>query len=170
MEKKKISKILAPTDFSELSQAGVHYALELAKELKAEVTVYHVVSQGELMQYNVGLSEGKTEEQLQPLLHPVDTYQQAMSRFMKTHFADLTADVKVHERVEMGVAEKNVVNLAEEEGMDLIVISTHGRTGLSHMIVGSVTEKVVRLARCPVLSIPCHPKEEAKGKVAAAAS
>jgi len=159
----KIGKILAPTDFSELSQAGVRYALELAKAVKAEVTVYHVVSQGELMQYY-------NELPVRPLLHPVDTYQKAISRFMKTHFADLTADVKVHEKVEMGIAEKNIVNLAEEKGMDLIVISTHGRTGLSHMVVGSVTEKVVRLARCPVLSIPSHTKEEAKGKVAAAAS
>ena len=159
----KISKILAPTDFSKLSQAGVRSALELAKAVKAEVTVYHVVSQGELMQYY-------NELPVRPLMHPVNTYQQAMSRFMKTHFADLTADVKVHEKVEMGVAEKNIVNLAEEEGMDLIVISTHGRTGLSHMLVGSVTEKVVRLAHCPVLSIPSHTKEEAKGKLAAAAS
>ena len=158
----KISKILAPTDFSELSQAGVRCALELAKAVKAEVTVYHVVSQGELMQYY-------NELPVRPLMHPVNTYQQAMSRFMKTHFADLTADVKVHEQVEMGAAEKNIVNLAEEEGMDLIVISTHGRTRLSHMLVGSVTEKVVRLARCPVLSIPSHTNEEAQGKVAAAA-
>ena len=113
----KISKILAPTDFSELSQVGVRYALELANVLKAEVTIYHVVSQGELMQYHTELTEGRPEEQLRPLLHPVDTYQKAMSRFMKIHFADLTADVKVHERVEMGVAEKNIVNLAEEKGM-----------------------------------------------------
>ncbi len=159
----KIGKILAPTDFSELSRAGVRYALELAKVVKAEVTVYHVVSQGELMQYY-------NELPVRPLMHPVDTYQKAISRFMKTHFADLTADVKFHEKVEMGIAEKNIVNLAEEKGMDLIVISTHGRTGVSHMLVGSVTEKVVRLARCPVLSIPSHTKEEAKGKVAAAAS
>ena len=159
----KISKILAPTDFSELSQAGVRYALELAKVVGAEVTVYHAVSQGELMQYYNKLP-------VRSFMHPEDTYQKAMSRFMKTHFADLTADVKVHQQVEMGAAEENVVKLAEEQGMDLIVISTHGRTGLSHMLVGSVTEKVVRLARCPVLSIPSHTKEEAKGKVAAAAS
>ena len=161
----KINKILAPTDFSELSQAGVRYALELAKAVKAEVTIYHVVNLAEFK-----LTEGTSEERLRPFPHPVQTYQQAMSRFTKTHFADLTADVKVHEKVEMGIAEKNIVNLAEEESMDLIVISTHGRTGLSHMLVGSVTEKVVRLARCPVLSIPSHTKDEAKGKMAAAAS
>ncbi len=166
----RIRRILAPTDFSELSRASVGYALELAKALKAEVTVYHVVSQAELMQYHSELSEGTAEEQLKPFLHPVETYKEAMSRFMKTNFADMTSEVKVHEKVEMGVAEKNIVNLADEEKMDLIVISTHGRTGLSHMIVGSVTEKVVRLAHCPVLSIPSHAKAEAKETVAATAS
>ncbi len=91
-------------DFTELSQVGVRSALELAKIVKAEVTVDHVVGQGELMQYHTELTEGTPEQQLRPLLHPVDTYQQALSRFIKTHFADLTADVKVHEEVEMGIA------------------------------------------------------------------
>ena len=54
----KISKILAPTDISELSQAGVRYALELAKAVKAELTVYHAVSQGKLMQHHTELTEG----------------------------------------------------------------------------------------------------------------
>ena len=91
-------------DFSKLSQVGVRSALELAKIVKAEVTVDHVVGQGELMQYHTELTERTPEQQLRPLLHPVDTYQQALSRFIKTHFADLTADVKVHEEVEMGIA------------------------------------------------------------------
>ncbi len=91
-------------DFSKLSQVGVRSALELAKIVKAEVTVNHVVGQGELMQYHTELTERTPEQQLRPLLHPVDTYQQALSRFIKTHFADLTADVKVHEEVEMGIA------------------------------------------------------------------
>ncbi len=91
-------------DFTELSQVGVRSALELAKIVKAEVTVDHVVGQGELMQYHTELTERTPEQQLRPLLHPVDTYQQALSRFIKTHFADLTADVKVHEEVEMGIA------------------------------------------------------------------
>ncbi len=91
-------------DFSKLSQVGVRSALELAKIVKAEVTVDHVVGQGELMQYHTELTEGTPEQQLRPLLHPVDTHQQALSRFIKTHFADLTADVKVHEEVEMGIA------------------------------------------------------------------
>ena len=153
---KKISKILAPTDLSDLSQAGVRHALELASILGAEVTVYHVISQGELMHYQEELYGGMGPEGLQKQNHPLETYKKAMSKYMK-HFTDLTSEVIAHERVEMGVPVKNIVELAETEAMNLIVISTHGRTGLSHMLVGSVTEKVVRLAHCPVLSV--HPQE-----------
>ncbi len=163
----KIRKILAPTDFSELSRAGVRHALELARAFRAEVTVYHVVSRGELMQYSEEASAGTDEYQLRPIPNPLETYQRAMSRFLRNHFSDLIPAVKIHEKVDMGLPEKNIVSLAEEEESDLIVMSTHGRTGLSHILVGSVTEKVVRQAHCPVLSIHPQPKEESKQTPAA---
>ncbi|HEX9880422.1 MAG TPA: universal stress protein [Candidatus Binatia bacterium] len=150
----KITKILAPTDLSEQSRVGVRHAMELAKVLGAEVTVYHVISQGELMHYHHEIYQGRDQEELRPLRHPLETYTKALTEYMRS-FSDLTSQVKVKERVEMGVPVSNIVNLAENEKVNLIVISTHGRTGLSHMLVGSVTEKVVRLARCPVLSV--HP-------------
>jgi nucleotide-binding universal stress UspA family protein len=159
----KITKILAPTDLSEQSQAGVRHAMELAKVLGAEVTVYHVISQGELMHYHNQIYQGKEHEEVRPLGHPLETYTKALSEYMR-HFSDLTSQVKVREKVEMGVPVSNIVNLAENEKINLIVISTHGRTGLSHMLVGSVTEKVVRLARCPVLSI--HPESDGEARVA----
>ncbi len=68
---------------------------------------------------------------------------------------NLMSGIEVEEKVEMGAPDKNIVKLAETWGADLIVISTHGRTGLSRMFTGSVTENVVRHALCPVLSI--HP-------------
>jgi len=61
----------------------------------------------------------------------------------------------------MGAPAKNIVQEAKKEGADLIVMSTHGRTGLAHMLVGSVTEKVIRHAPCPVLSIHTHMAEKA---------
>ena len=61
--------------------------------------------------------------------------------------------VRVHEKVEIGTPEINIVEQAKKEGSDLIVISTHGRSGLTHILLGIVTEKVVRRAPCPVLSI-----------------
>jgi nucleotide-binding universal stress UspA family protein len=163
----KISKILAPTDFSELSQAGVRHALELAKAFGADVTVYHVINSAELIKYPEETVEGLDEHALHTLRHPLETYQQVMSRFLKNLFSDLVSGVKISEKVEIGAPDKNIVSLAEQEGSDMIVMSTHGRTGLSHVLVGSVTEKVVRQAHCRVLAIHPQPKEESKQTPAA---
>lgn len=151
----KIEKILAPTDLSELSQVGVRYALNLAKALGAEVTVYHVVNYGELMEYGDEIRESADYRSRPP--YPIlERYQIALARFLSDHFSDLIPWVKVREKIELGKPDENIVERAIMEGSDLIVISTHGRTGLSHMLLGSVTEKIIRHARCPVLSI--HPQ------------
>jgi universal stress protein A len=149
----KIKKILAPTDLSDLSLAGIRYALELARATKAEVTVYHVIGTEELMRYShMGLLDDL-----------VVKYAATLRRFLDVHCADLLPLVETRTKVELGTPENNIVEEAKKDGMDLIVISTHGRTGLSHILVGSVTEKVVRHAPCPVLSIhPEMPKKEAQ--------
>ena len=61
--------------------------------------------------------------------------------------------VEVARRVVVGIPYRKIVEVAEEEKSDLIVMTTHGRTGLSHLVMGSVTEKIVRTAPCPVLTI-----------------
>jgi len=151
----QIRKIFAPTDLSELSAAGVGYALNLAYALGAEVTVYHVVDYDELIHYGQALTRetaaGGASESSADLL---EGYKFALSRFLNTHFSDLIPWVKIRERVELGTPARNIVERAAKEGSDLIVISTHGRTGLAHMLMGSVTEKVMRNGPCPVLSIP----------------
>ena len=152
----KIKKILAPTDLSELSLIGVRHALELARAFGAKVTVYHAISHHELVELYHEAGEGiEAEYTIHAHHHPLETSQRALSRFLKKHFSNLIPGIEVEEKVEMGAPDKNIVGLAETGGTDLIVISTHGRTGLSRMFAGSVTEKVVRHAPCPVLSI--HP-------------
>ena len=153
----RIKNILAPTDMSELSQAGVRYALDLARRVGAEVTVYHVLSPDELMQRELG---GQ-------LSHILEKYEQTLQKFLDAHFSDILPLVEVHTKVEIGVPDDNIVQEAEKTGTDMVVLSTHGRTGLSHILVGSVTERVVRHAPCPVLSI--RPKAVGGTKVAAAA-
>ena len=153
----RIKKILAPTDMSELSQGGVRYALDLARRVGAQVTVYHVVSTDELMQQELG----------GPLSQILERYEQALQKFLDEHFSDILPLVEVRTKVEIGAPDDNIVQEAEKEGMDMVVLSTHGRTGLSHILVGSVTERVVRHAPCPVLSI--RPKVAGGPKVAAAA-
>lgn len=160
----KIKKILAPTDCSELSRVGLGYALDLARDLGAEVIVYHVVSAEELMQVS-----REMREKLAPGSHYpagdefLGKYEAALDRFLNTHFSDLLTGLRIRKKVEFGEPYKNIVEEAEKEAVDWIVISTHGRTGLSHMVMGSVTEKVVRYAPCPVLSV--HPSQEEKAKL-----
>jgi nucleotide-binding universal stress UspA family protein len=146
----QIKKILAPTDLSELSQVGVCYALKLAKTIEAEVIIYHVVDYDTLIRYGQRSTAASSFQP--PDQHFLERYQVALSQFLKDNVSDLTPYVKIREKVEVGTPDKSIVELAKSEGYDLIIMSTHGKTGL-RMNLGSVTEKVVRTASCPVLSI-----------------
>ena len=147
---KKIEKILAPTDLSDLSGLGVSYALELARGWGASVTVYYVADAAELANYKARSLDGLIER-----------HQQSLSQFLNEHFADLLASVEVASKVELGTPASNIVAEAEKSGYDLIVMSTHGRTGVAHMLMGSVTEQVLRNATCPVFSVR-PPKDPSK--------
>ena len=140
----KIERILAPTDLSELSRAGVGYALELARGWGAEVTVYHLADAAELVNYKAHSLDDLIER------HKI-----MMAQFLREHFAELLPSVAVRQKVEVGEAASGILAEAEKSGSDLIVMSTHGRTGIAHIVMGSVTEQVVRGAKCPVFS--AHP-------------
>jgi nucleotide-binding universal stress UspA family protein len=159
-----IKKILAPTDLSELSLVGVRYALNLAKAIEAEVSIYHVVDYDALIRY--GQRSTAPSSFQPPDYFFLERYQTALSQFLKDHVSDLTPCVKIWEKLELGTPDKSIVELARSEGYDLIVISTHGKTGL-RMTVGSVTEKVVRTASCPVLSLRPQEAQKVTGKIAA---
>ncbi len=148
---KKVEKILAPTDLSELSRVGLEYALELARGWGAEVTVYHVANPVELANYKA--------HSLEDLL---DKHRKSLGQFLNEHFAELLPLVEVRQKVEIGSPATNILDEAERETSDLIVMSTHGRTGIAHVLMGSVTEQVVRNAACPVFSI--HPPQPRKEK------
>jgi nucleotide-binding universal stress UspA family protein len=144
----RLKKILAPTDFSELSTLGIRFALEMARDTSAEVIVYHAIDVGE---------EWKTvRRDLAPYHDMIEDNRRVLDKFLGDHFADCIDLVEVRQVVEFGASYKNIVDLAEKENVDMIVMSTHGRTGLDHMILGSVTEKVVARAPCPVLVVPRH--------------
>jgi len=146
---KKVEKILAPTDLSDLSRVGMEYALELARGWGAEVTVYHVANAAELASYKAYSMEDL-----------VNKHRKALGQFLNDNFAELLPLVEVRQKVEIGSPATNILEEAERERSDLIVMSTHGRTGLAHMLMGSVTEQVVRNASCPVFSI--HPPQPRK--------
>ena len=138
-----LKKILAPTDFSELSAEGVRYACHLAKDVGAQVIVLNVVI---LDESNV---VGKGE---------IEAHEKRLNKFASEIVGRRAADLKIREIVVTGQAYAAIVDCAEKERADLIVMSTHGRSGLSRMLIGSVTDKLLRGATCPVLVVPAGGK------------
>jgi len=155
---KKITRILAPTDLSDLSCLGLRYALELAREQSAEIVVLHVIPIGE--------DWLSTREESTPVRDLMAKERAALDAFLQKKFPEFLNLVELRQRVEVGVPHANIAELAQREGADLIVMSTHGRTGLDHMLMGSVTEKVVARAPCPVLSIPAMSRKKDTAKAA----
>jgi len=142
----RVKRILAPTDFSELSKVGIRYALEMARDVSAEVVVYHAIDVG-----------GQWQDRPPVVAAPHDMLEESrrlLDKFLADNFADCIDLVEVRCAVEFGTPYKNIVEKAAAEGVDMIVMSTHGRTGLNHIIMGSVAEKVVARATCPVLVVP----------------
>jgi nucleotide-binding universal stress UspA family protein len=139
----QVRRILSPTDFSEGSEHALAYALQLAEKLGAEVQALHAY---QLPIYV--LPEGA----LDPGTIPAEEVTKAARERMNT-FGESHPKVKeVHLRE--GPAARCIVDVAKEIGADMIVMGTHGRTGLTRMLVGSVAERVVRSSPVPVLTVP----------------
>jgi nucleotide-binding universal stress UspA family protein len=154
----RIKRILAPTDFSELSKVGIRYAMEIARDVSAEVVVYHAIDVG---------GEWKDRPPEVAAYHDMlEESRQLLDRFLADNFADCIDLVEVRCAVEFGTPHKNIVEKAADEDVDMIVMSTHGRTGLNHIIMGSVTEKVVARATCPVLVVPHDGRRPAQAAAA----
>jgi nucleotide-binding universal stress UspA family protein len=139
--------ILAPTDFSEYSKTAVASALELAKKFGAKLTILHVV---ELPPYPV---EGYVPPHLSA------TFLEDLERQATADLAQVVpeaAKVEVARVVAVGTPYRTIIETAEADHVDLIVMAMAGRTGFSHFILGSIAERVVRTASCPVLTIRPH--------------
>jgi universal stress protein A len=142
----EIRRILAPTDFSELSKQGLKSALELAEAFGAKLLLLYVV---EPPPYPV---EGIVPSHLGATMLD-DLERQATNDLAQMLSETQASNMDVARRVVVGIPYRKIVDVAEEEKIDLIVMTTHGRTGLSHLVMGSVAEKIVRTAPCPVLTI-----------------
>lgn len=144
---KRVRKILAPTDLSELSRVGIRHAFEMARSRGAEVIVYHVVDNGHEWM--------STCEDFISVCEKVARRKRVLEKLLREEFPDYLNFAEVRQVVELGRVHNNIVEKAKEEGVDMIVMATQGRTGLHHLLrVGSVSAKVVASAPCPVLVIP----------------
>jgi universal stress protein A len=124
----RVSEILFPTDFSAVSAAAGRTAADFARHFGARLHVLHVV----------------------PMYFERDTARATLRNAVSA----LGADMAVTPVVESGLAARAIVAYAQTHPIDLIVMGTHGRTGFSHVLLGSVAEAVVRGAPCPVLTVP----------------
>ena len=146
-----MKKILVTTDLSDGSQAAFAAAREQALAFKASVLLLAIIEDpaqaAMIYAFDFPVQpDSEVQSQVEEKL------QNDLQTFAKEHFDG----VKVETRVVAanGPVHAEILNCATEEGIDMIVMSTHGRTGLSRMIIGSITERVVREAECPILTIP----------------
>jgi universal stress protein A len=141
----EIRQILAPTDFSDFSTHAIECAYELARKFGAKLLLLHVV---ELPVFPI---EGYVPQHVVPLIE--DLKRQWSLELEGILPAAQGITVEITRRVVTGTPYRKIVEIAEAENVDLIVMATRGRTGLSHLVMGSVAERVVRTASCPVLTI-----------------
>jgi len=142
-----IRRVLAPTDFSDSSVPAVRYAAELATQFGAELTLLHVVQDLTLVVPDV--------------MMPTPVTMPALADMVEGGKAGLVAFVKrlgleglnPKTEVRLGAPAAEIVTAAADLKVDLLCIGTHGRTGLAHFLLGSVAERIVRHAPCPVLTV-----------------
>ncbi len=144
-----IRRILFPTDFSEPADHAWPFALHFAQEFEAEVHLLHVVSPPPRMTeaYAAHFDTAKLTAALAAEANA------SLDRFLREASG---RGIRAQAEVRVGVDFHEIVEYAQTHQIDLIVMATHGRTGLAHALVGSVAERVVRKAPCPVLTVK-HP-------------
>lgn len=142
----RIQRILLPTDFSTNSATATEYACELATKFDAELHVLHTLEIRPIAtpDFGMGLALPRYTEESRAAV------EKALSGLLD---ANWSKGQKVVRAIVEGSPVKEIVNYARTQNIDLIVISTHGRTGLAHVLMGSVAENVVRTAPCPVLTV-----------------
>lgn len=149
----EIKSILCPTDFSPASEKALAYGLSLARQTGSKITLLHVVQ----VPFFVGLEDGPGAASANEVFVE-EARREALERLrgeQKKHAQDgLDIDIVQLE----GPPHERIVEAAKDK--DLLVMGTHGRTGLPHLLLGSVAERVVRMAPCPVLTVPSARAQE----------
>ena len=154
----KIDKILVPTDFSACSAVAIEYARDLAEMFSAEILVVHV-TEIPFEYTGYGLSADTILAIQEDLKGAID---QKLGEVGKQFGDDARTSLYVRE----GSAFYEIVEMAKEREADLIVLGTHGHTGLKHLWLGSTAERVVRAAPCPVLTVRDREREFVRGEAA----
>jgi universal stress protein A len=141
-------RILLCTDFSENSEPAGRIAVDYARAFAAHLMIFHVIDSSRIGYPSI---EGRVPIDIKAMLERIEeSVSKALELFASQCRNDLP-EVTTHHRVGIPVTE--IVRFATEEPVELIVMGTHGWTGLRHLILGSTAENVVRRAACPVLTV-----------------
>jgi nucleotide-binding universal stress UspA family protein len=142
-----LHRILVPTDFSKFSQNALKYAAAFAEKFGAEIYLLHVVQ-------DLALFIPEAVSVAPPATPPIEQMTAAVREGLQRVVRESGLErFTVHCEVREGTPFYEIILFAKEADIDLIIMGTHGRSGLVHVLLGSVTEKVVRKAPCPVLTV-----------------
>lgn len=148
-----LKRILVPTDFSEYSAIALRYAAAFADKFTAEIYLLHVFQ-------DLAVSGPEAVAVGPPIVAPIEQFLDSARKSLDRLIQDARLEhLAIHAEVRPGTPFDEILALAQEKDIDLIVMGTHGRGWLAHVLLGSVTEKVVRKSPCPVLTVR-HPEHE----------
>ncbi len=142
-----IKKILCPIDFSEVSHNAIRYAKEFACAMGAELILLHVVEPITMTAETV------------PYVSEAELERNAKDELAVLAQKECPETLTVKQLVKVGVVPNTIIKVAEQENVDFLVMGSHGRTGLAHLLLGSVTEAVMRRAKLPILVVKETEKE-----------
>jgi len=144
-------KILCPVDFSEFTDEILAYAVNIAKRFDSELHLIHVIPN---LNYFTPYESFLTPENLVAIERNIEGE-------VGKDFDNITKklDLPFKRIVKTGVTFVEIIDYIKDQGIDLVVMGTHGRSGIEHILIGSVAEKVVRKSPCPVLTV--RPKDKA---------
>lgn len=148
-----VNNILVPVDFSNYSEKALAYASEIAQSYNAQLQLLHIIEETMHPAFSV---TGKSS--IFDLVPGIKDDSKKRTEKMLNKFVSDKVKSKVF--IQGGRAANDIIKFAKENSTDLIVIATHGLTGLEHMLLGSVTEKVVRMSHCPVFTVKAFEKTE----------
>ncbi len=139
-----LKKILCPIDHSDCSKEALKYAVSFAMKDEAKLYLLHVI---DIRTFDESL-DTMVEKEIDD-----ETIKQLETTLFECVPEEIRNDMQVEALVVRGIPFAEIISIAKKNKVDMIVMGTHGRTGLAHIMIGSVSEKVVRKAHCPVLTV-----------------
>ena len=139
-----LKKILCPIDHSDCSKEALKYAVSFAMKNEAKLYLLHII---DIRSFDESIDTMAAQ------IPNDETIKQLKTKLLECIPEEIRSDMQLEALVVQGIPFAEIISIAKKNKVDMIVMGTHGRTGLAHIMIGSVSEKVVRKAHCPVLTV-----------------